>query len=62
MGNKMDFSDMAKILEEVNNSKITKDSLSLRDEDLSYDGEIEEKEDELIVCEPIKEETYIRFK
>ena len=61
IGYKMDFSDMAKILEEVNNSKITKDSLSLRDEDLSYDGEIEEKEDELIVCEPIKEETYIRF-
>ena len=61
IGYKMDFSDMAKILEEVNNSKITKDSLSLRDEDLSYDGEIEEKEDELIVCEPIKEETYIRI-
>ena len=61
IGYKMDFNDMAKILEEVNNSKITKDSLSLRDEDLSFEGEIEEKEDELIICEQIREETFIRI-
>ena len=61
IGYKMDFNDMAKILEEVNNSKITKDSLSLRDEDLSFEGEVEEKEDELIICEQIKEETFIRI-
>ena len=61
IGYKMDFNDMAKILEEVNNSKITKDNLSLRDEDLSFEGEVEEKEDELIICEQIKEETFIRI-
>jgi len=61
IGYKMDFNDMAKILEEVNNSKITKDSLSLRDEDLSFEGEVEEKEDELIICEQIREETFIRI-
>ena len=61
IGYKMDFNDMAKILEEVNNSKITKDSLSLRDEDLSFEGEVEEKEDELKICEQIKEETFIRI-
>ena len=43
------------------NSKITKDSLSLRDEDLSFEGEVEEKEDELIICEQIREETFIRI-
>ena len=60
IGYKMDFSDIAKILDEVNNSKITKDSLSLREENFSDEGDIKEKEDELIICEEIKEETFKR--
>ena len=60
IGYKLDFSDMEKILEEVNNSKITKDSLSLADEDFSNDEDFEEKEEEIIIFEEINEETYKR--
>ena len=60
IGYKLDFSDMEKILEEVNNSKITKDSLSLDDEDFSNDEDFEEKEEEIIIFEEINEETYKR--
>ena len=60
IGFKLDFSDMEKILVEVNNSKITKDSLSLDDEDFSNDEDFEEKEEEIIIFEEINEETYKR--
>ena len=59
IGYKIDFSDMEKILEGVNNSNITKDSLSLKEENVSS-GDMEEKDDELLICEEIKEETYKR--
>jgi hypothetical protein len=59
IGYKIDFSDMEKILEGVNNSNITKDSLSLKEENVSI-GDMEEKDDELLICEEIKEETYKR--
>ena len=51
---------MEKVLEEVNNSKITKDSLSLDEEDFSDDEDLEEKESEIIIFEEIREETYKR--
>ena len=60
IGYKLDFNDMEKVLEEVNNSKITKDSLSLDEEDFSDDEDLEEKESEIIIFEEIKEETYKR--
>ena len=60
IGYKLDFSDMEKILVEVNNSKITKDSLSLDEEDFSNDEDFEEKEEEIIIFEEINEETYKR--
>ena len=59
IGYKIDFSNMEKIIEGVNNSNITKDSLSLNEENLSI-GEIEENEDDLLICEEINEETYKR--
>ena len=59
IGYKIDFSDMEKILEGVNNSNITKDSLSLKEENVSS-RDMEEKDDELLICEEIKEETYKR--
>ena len=59
IGHKIDFSDMEKIMEEANNSNITKDSLSLKEENFS-NGDIEENEDDLIICEEINEETYKR--
>ena len=59
IGYKIDFSNMEKIIEGVNNSNITKDSLSLNEENFSS-GEIEEKEDDLLICEEINEETYKR--
>ena len=58
-GHKIDFSDMEKIMEGANNSNITKDNLSLKEENFSS-GEIEEKEDDLLICEIINEETYKR--
>ena len=58
-GYKIDFSNMEKIIEGVNNSNITKDSLSLNEENFSS-GEIEENEDDLLICEEINEETYKR--
>ena len=61
IGYKLDFNDMQKILKEANNSNITKDNLSLIDEELSDEGNFEEKEDELIICEEIIEETYKRI-
>ena len=60
IGYKLDFNDMEKVLEEVNNSKITKDSLSLDEEDFSDDEDLEEKESEIIIFEEIREETYKR--
>ena len=60
IGYKLDFNDMEKVLEEVNNSKITKDSLSLEEEDFSDDEDLEEKESEIIIFEEIREETYKR--
>jgi hypothetical protein len=59
IGYKIDFSNMEKIIEGVNNSNITKDSLSLNEENFSS-GEIEENEDDLLICEEINEETYKR--
>lgn len=59
IGYKIDFSNMEKIIEGVNNSNITKDSLSLNEENFSI-GEIEENEDDLLICEEINEETYKR--
>ena len=59
IGHKIDFSDMEKIMEGANNSNITKDNLSLKEENFSS-GEIEEKEDDLLICEIINEETYKR--
>jgi len=59
IGYKIDISDMLKILEGANNSNVTKDSLSLKEENLS-DGEIDEKKQELLICEEISEETYKR--
>ena len=59
IGHKIDFSDMEKIMEGANNSNITKDSLSLKEENFS-NGDIEENEDDLIICEEINEETYKR--
>ena len=59
IGYKIDFSNMEKIIEGVNNSNITKDSLSLNEENFSS-GEIEENEDDLLICEEINEETYGR--
>ena len=60
IGYKLDFNDMEKVLEEVNNSKITKDSLSLDEEDFSDDEDLEEKESEVVIFEEIREETYKR--
>ena len=59
IGHKIDFSDMEKIIEGANNSNITRDNLSLKEENFS-NGEIEEKEDDLVICEEINEETYKR--
>ena len=59
IGYKIDFSNMEKIIEGVNNSNITKDSLSLNEENFSS-GEIEENEDDLLISEEINEETYKR--
>ena len=59
IGYKIDFSNMEKIIEGVNNSNITKDSLSLNEENFSS-GEIEENEEDLLICEEINEETYKR--
>ena len=59
IGYKIDFSNMEKIIEGVNNSNITKDSLSINEENFSS-GEIEENEDDLLICEEINEETYKR--
>ena len=59
IGYKIDFSNMEKIIEGVNNSNITKDSLSLNEENFSS-GEIEENDDDLLICEEINEETYKR--
>ncbi len=59
IGYKIDFSNMEKIIEGVNNSNITKDSLSLNEENFSS-GEIEENEDDLLICEEINEKTYKR--
>ena len=59
IGYKIDFSDMQEIMEGANNSNITKDNLSLKEENFS-NGEIEEREDDLVICEEINEETYKR--
>ena len=60
IGYKLDFSDMEKILEEINNSNITKDSLSLNEEDFNNGDYNVEKEEEIVICEEINEETYIK--
>ena len=57
IGYKIDIGDMVKILEGANNSNVTKDSISLKEENLS-EGEINEKKEELLICEEITEETY----
>ena len=60
IGSLVDFSDLEKIMKDANNSIITKDSLSLSDEDIDEGEYIKENGGELIICEEVNEETFKR--
>ena len=60
IGSLVDFSDLEKIMKDANNSIITKDSLSLSDEDIDEEEYIKENGGELIICEEVNEETFKR--
>ena len=61
IGSLVDFSDLEKIMKDANNSIITKDSLSLSDEDIDEGEYIKENGGELIICEEVNEETFKRI-